>query len=358
MGVGHSDPESSRLYSMCLLLRNGDDYEELEISLGRKTGERFVLQKLEHRTGDEVLRRWERHGNDWRRSRNANLQNSPGEKPGPDVITDSIGSRSRNASLQNSSGEKPGPDVITNSIGMKLKLIKPGDFLMGSPSSLNTSEMPQHRVRITRPFYLGVYEVTQAEYQRVMGTNPSRFSEGGNQADRVSGKDTARHPVENVTWDEAVEFCRKLSSLQEERSAGWKYGLPTEAEWEYACRAGTTTEWHCGDDMSQVGRYAWYRGVSDGRTHPVGQKQANPWGLYDMHGNVFEWCEDRYDEDYYRSSPTDDPLGPKTGWRRVHRGGSWDRDPPRCRSANRYSREPAFRSDQLGFRVVRVPSGK
>jgi len=249
---------------------------------------------------------------------------------------------------------------------MKLVLIPPGEFMMGSPESEEgrvDGEGPQHRVRITKPFYLGVYEVTQGEYERVMGTNPSYFSRGGGGNDRVSGLDTSRFPVEMVLWEDAVEFCQRLSTLPAERSAGRKYRLPTEAEWEYACRAGTTTPFHFGSVLN--GRQANHdgnlpygtseKGPYLDRTTIVGNYSGNGFGLYDMHGNVWEWCADWYDADYYANSPADDPKGPMSGSRRVFRDGSWEADARSCRSAIRGS-GPARQLNCLGFRVALVPA--
>jgi len=238
------------------------------------------------------------------------------------------------------------PVEITNSIGMKYALIPAGEFVMGS---LRFSGEHRHRVQITKPFYLGMYEVTQAEYEKVMGENPSHFSKGGDAADAVSRKDTSRHPVEEVSWNDAVEFCKRLSAKE-----GKRYRLPTEADWEYACRAGTTTPWCFGDDPASLGEYAWYVGNSDRKTHPVGQKKPNAWGLYDMHGNVSEWCQDRFDGDYYKDSPTDDPTGPNTGSERADRGGSGGDFAVFCRSACRSAGSPCFRSLSRGFRVALV----
>jgi formylglycine-generating enzyme required for sulfatase activity len=251
------------------------------------------------------------------------------------------------------------PLEITNSIGMKLVLIPPGEFMMGSPWSeerRDSDEGPQHRVRITKPFYFGVYEVTQEEYERVMGTNPSAFSRSGRNSDRVSGLDTSRFPVEMVSWNDAVEFCRKLSALAAERLAGREYRLPTEAEWEYACRAGTTTRYSFGDDVSQLGQYAWYQGNSNRRTQPAGQGKPNAWGLYDMHGNLWEWCSDWYDAKYYANSPVDDPQGPASGSGRVLRGGCLYYIAGYCRSAIRSNRYPVLRFHYLGFRLALVPA--
>jgi formylglycine-generating enzyme required for sulfatase activity len=248
------------------------------------------------------------------------------------------------------------PVEITNSIGMKLRLIPAGEFMMGSPDSdsdAGSNEKPQHKVRITKPFYLGVYEVTQAEYERVMETNPSWFSPRGMAKEKVAGLDTGRFPVEYVSWEDATKFCKKLSAKE-----GKTYRLPTEAEWEYACRAGTTTRYSFGDDEESLGEYAWYRDGSDNRTHPVGEKKPNAWGLHDMHGNVWEWCADCYGRDYYAVSPTDDPVGPETAAYRVLRGGCWVFNARYCRAAYRRRFEPRLRYTSLGFRVAVVPSGR
>jgi formylglycine-generating enzyme required for sulfatase activity len=246
--------------------------------------------------------------------------------------------------------------VITNEIGMKLVLIPAGEFLMGSKRGLlnrirgvGRDESPPHRVRITKPFYLGVTPVTQAEYQQVMGTNPSYFSAHGGEKEKVAGMDTSRFPVENVSWEEAVEFCRRLSQQE-----GKQYGLPTEAEWEYACRAGSRMRYCFGDDKRELGEYAWFDANSRAMVQPVGQKKPNAWGLYDMHGHICEWCADRYDERYYANSPTDDPTGPTTGSHRALRGSCWFDSASECHSANRSLRSPEDRHSYLGFRVARV----
>ena len=228
----------------------------------------------------------------------------------------------------------------TNSIGMQFKLIPAGEFLMGSPGDApdkSADEIPQHRVRITKPFYLGINEVTQEQYEEVMDKNPSKFK-------------GSSLPVETVSWEDATQFCKKLSELDGKNN----YRLPTEAEWEYACRAGTTTRYSCGDELDSD--CAWFSGNSGNQTHPVGEKRPNAWGFYDMHGNVLEWCSDWYDSDYYGSSPSADPTGPSTGSNRVIRGGSWDLNAGLCRSANRNGRRPDRRYDSLGFRVALVPA--
>jgi formylglycine-generating enzyme required for sulfatase activity len=244
---------------------------------------------------------------------------------------------------------------IANSLDMKLKLVPAGEFMMGSPGSdgrAQACERPQHKVRITKPFYLGVYEVTQGDYKKVMGENAKSagwFSLEGGGAEEVSGVDVSCHPVENVSWEDAAEFCRRLSAREE-----IAYRLPTEAEWEYACRAGTTTLYSFGDDAVSLAEYAWHKDNSDSVAHPVGGKRPNAWALHDMHGNVWEWCADWYDPGYYDESPMDDPPGPETGSFRVFRGGSWKHFSWNCRSAGRGRDKPTPRM-HLGFRVVAVP---
>jgi formylglycine-generating enzyme required for sulfatase activity len=239
------------------------------------------------------------------------------------------------------------PRQITNSLGMKLVLISAGEFMMGSPGDEEErfDEEQQHRVRITKPFYLGVYEVTQEQYEKVMDVEPAYF---------FVGKDL---PAE-VSWDQATEFCRRLGQKE-----GTTYRLPTEAQWEYACRAGTTTPFAFGETLSSEtdanfdGSGFPYgnsgKGPSRERTTPVGSFRANAWGLYDMHGNLSEWCADWYDEDYYNRSPLDDPQGPTSGIKRVVRGGCYDESGDECRSAYRWGNPPDYEID--GFRVIRIP---
>ena len=259
------------------------------------------------------------------------------------------------------------PKEIVNSIGMRLVLISAGEFTMGSPDSdpdAVDSQKPQHRVRIARPFCLGATEVTQGQYQAVTGANPSHF------------KGSEDLPVETVSWLDAIDYCNALSrkegltpfyrvqgeAVEVPDWNGTGYRLPTEAEWEYACRAGSTTRYSFGDDAAGLGAFAWYSGNS--RTlnvrlsQPVGQKRPNAWGLYDMHGNVEEWCWDGYEADYYsKQPPAADPLGPSQAASRVNRGGCWRLSPQRCRSAFRVGQAPGNRSALLGFRVARVQSG-
>ena len=218
---------------------------------------------------------------------------------------------------------------------------------------------------------MAVCPVTQGEYTQVTGVNPSRFSaeqmdgsafspplSGQQRAERelnarqMAGKDTTRHPVEMVSWDDCTEFCRWLSLVPEERVASRGYRLPTEAEWEYACRAGTGSRWSWGDDAVDLVKSAWFKENSGSTTHPVGQKQPNAWGLYDMYGNVWQWCADWSALDYYRQSPLVDPKGPAAGSARVMRGGSQWRAAFRCLSASRSHWRPANRMGDIGFRVV------
>src|SRR5262249_47813303 len=183
----------------------------------------------------------------------------------------------------------------------------------------------QHMVDISQPFYLGEFEVTQEEYETVMNGNPVHFK------DRAK----KRFPVESVSWEDARKFCEELAARPEEKRLRRSYRLPTEAEWEWAARAGTTTAYSFGDDAAALGDYAWFRENGGERTHEVGTKKANPWGLFDMYGNVAEWCSDSYERDYYRKSATSDPKGPATGQQRVLRGGNFDAKATSCRSADR-----------------------
>jgi formylglycine-generating enzyme required for sulfatase activity len=254
------------------------------------------------------------------------------------------------------------PRQVTNTIGMRLLLIPSGSFIMGShgaESDRSIREGPQHPVKITRPFYLGIGPVTQREFKVVMGQNPSHFSiDNGGDWD---------HPVEQVTWDDAVMFCKKLSAMPQEKQAGRSYRLPTEAEWEYACRAETTTPFYHGgyalsSNMANFnGQYPYGdapRGPNLARTTKVGAYPANPWGLFDMIGNVWEWCSDYYDEIYYANSPAENPPGPKASLYRVLRGGSWYTTGRFCRSAARNMGTPESRANYVGFRVVMVGTYK
>jgi formylglycine-generating enzyme required for sulfatase activity len=225
-------------------------------------------------------------------------------------------------------------DIVEKDI--ELIFIPPGEFTMGTPdneSGRQKDEGPVHKVTIKSPFYIGKFEVTQAQYESIMGTNPSKFK----------GDDL---PVDSITWGEAIEFCRKMSEL-----TGHKYRLPTEAEWEYACRASTKTTFFWGNDFDES--YGWYRKNSGGTSHPVGEKSPNAWGLYDMCGNIEEWCVDWYKKSYKNKEHEIDPQGPSSGTLRVRRGGCWQHSIPCLRSGNRFYFDPDERSNQIGFRIVR-----
>jgi len=251
------------------------------------------------------------------------------------------------------------PKKLENSIGMPFVLVPSGEFEMGAPADEESYGVvfPQHHVRISKPFYLGVYEVTQAEYHRVTGTNPASCSKSGAFADRVAGQDTGRFPVEMVSWEDAVTYCRQLSALPDERQARRVYRLPTEAEWEYACRAGTTTAYSFGPVLKRSDA-CFERSILSDHPLPVGSHRPNAFGLYDMHGSVWEWCADWLELSYYERSPVDDPPGPDSGTKRVHRGGAWAGPAWACRSDYRgKGDEPSDRFENLGFRVAFSPAG-
>jgi uncharacterized protein (TIGR02996 family) len=252
-------------------------------------------------------------------------------------------------------GVRPSVPVLVNSIGLQLVLVPAGRFLMGSPDNeahRDPDEGPVREVEISRPFYLGRCQVTQREYEAVTGENPACFS--------ATYKGGPEHPVENVSWPDAESFCQRLSALPEEKKAGRTYRLPTEAEWEYACRAGTTTAFAFGpvltsDQANFDGRHP-YGDVPHGaylqRTTVVGSYAPNAFGLCDMHGNVREWCADWYDENYYTRAQPTDPPGPERGETKVQRGGSWAADGMLCRSGSRVRNLPDERNSIFGFRVA------
>ena len=236
-------------------------------------------------------------------------------------------------------GTPTGRDIaptFTNSLGMEFVLIPAGEFMMGSNDG-DRDEQPVHEVTISQPFYLGKYPVTQGQWEAVMGSNPSRHP------------GDPKRPVENVSWDDVQAFIGKLS----ERESGKQYCLPTEAEWEYACRAGSTTAYSFGDDPSQLDEYAWHGDNAGGTTHPVGQLKPNAWGLYDMHGNVWEWVQDWYER--YSSGAVADPQGASQGEYRVLRGGSFLLNQGDVRCAFRDWDGPQNRGGHPGFRVVLLP---
>jgi len=280
------------------------------------------------------------------------------------------------------------PVEYENSIGMKFRLIPPGEFMMGStPAEIEhelkfeaadkhwqeciKSEAPRHKVILTQPIYLGIHEVTQRQYARVMGNNPSHFALTGAGKDSVAGTDTTNFPVESVSWYNAGEFCTKLSRQEQLKPFdlwsgetvtpldGTGYRLPMEAEWEFACRAGTTTKYWIGDQDEDLPQAGWFfRSDSGGRIHAVGELKANPFGLFDVHGNVWEWLQDRWEPTYYRQfqeKPAHDPTGPSSaGPHRVIRGGTWGTSASHCLASSRHAGIPESRYFALGFRVALI----
>ena len=245
-----------------------------------------------------------------------------------------------------------GAEPVTNSIGMKLTLIPAGTFMMGSPEGEGKRENveTQHKVTISKAFYMQTTEVTQGQWKALMNTEPWK---GKQSRIGTSVKEGPNYPASYVNWDNAVEFCKKLSAKE-----GKKYRLPTEAEWEYACRAGAKTTWSFGNDKKTLGDYAWYEANAvespEQYAHQVGLKKPNAWGLHDMHGNLFEWCHDYFGKDYYQQSPEKDPTGPESGRLRILRGGSWYHGPHFTRSALRGRvGGTLLKYYPHGFRVVR-----
>jgi formylglycine-generating enzyme required for sulfatase activity len=259
--------------------------------------------------------------------------------------------------------EPTGP-TFTNSIGMKFVLIPAGTFTMGSPpqdierciklklggtpAGDFKGEGPEHEVTITQPFYLGATKVTVGQFRAFVSATGAATDDAWQ---RPEWAQTDDYPVVNVSWFTAVNFCGWLS-----RKEGQHYRLPTEAEWEYACRAGKAGARYCyGDDEADLTQYAWTKANSGGKPHPVGRLKPNAWGLFDVHGNTWEWCQDRYDERYYKNSPRQDPAGPNGGGERVLRGGACAEPPVHCRAARRAHREPSRSHLNWSFRVVLVP---
>lgn len=243
------------------------------------------------------------------------------------------------------SSEKQGStktNVFTNSIGMEFILIPAGQFQMGAHESEDGSskEKPRHTVTISKPFYMGKYEVTQDQWQKVMGNNQSLFR-------------TPTRPVERVSWDDAQLFITRLNAREKTSS----YRLPTEAQWEYAARGRSETGYCFGDDPQEkkLLQYGWYKKNSNKQTQPVGELKPNSWGLHDMHGNVQEWVHDWYDRKYYSTSPKTDPKGPPSGRKRAIRGGSWINPAWHCRSAARSYYSSDYIDNDIGFRLVKIP---
>ncbi len=244
------------------------------------------------------------------------------------------------------------PTPHTTPSGISMLLLPGGSFSMGDENG-EVDEVP-HEVSVG-PFYIDTHEVSQEEYERVMEDNPSKFL----------GK---TNPAEQIRWSDAVRYCNARSQLEGLDPAydltTWTcrfeangYRLPTEAEWEYAARAGTDTAYSFGDGDAKLRQHAWYKTTAKGKPRPIGQRRHNPWGLYDMHGNVWEWCNDCYSVDYFTKSPKENPRGPEAGDKKVLRGGCWNSEPDACRSAYRYNENPAYTDacfgyDIYGFRCV------
>ena len=309
---------------------------------GAGDGEATLYATLRFNAGDFVLEL----SKVYREPKNANwftsfaLKKSTAASGPKGKIIDPVGNPMKGATIREQ--RKDPPKNFTNSIGMKFVWIPPGNFMMGSPvkEEKRDANEAQHKVTLTKGFYMSVYTVTQEEWQAVMGNNSSQF------------KGEKNLPVEKVSWDDCQEFSKKLREKEKK-----PYRLPTEAKWEYACRAGTTTPFHFGETIST--EQANYNGTltyGNGKigkyrekTTPVGNFQANAWGLHDMHGNVFQWCQDWLGD--YPQKDVVDPQGPDSGKVRVLRGGTWIYSPGSCRSACRYRTEPGERSDVVGFRV-------
>ncbi len=259
------------------------------------------------------------------------------------------------ALCQTSSSDSP--EVMNTKSGIEMVLIKGGTFVMGDEKG-EVDEVP-HTVYVDS-FYMDRYLVTQQEFEKVMGTNPSRWK-------------GSKNPVEQIRWSDAVKYCNSRSQLEGLQPCynleTWKcdfnangYRLPTEAEWEYACRAGIENRYFFGDDTKKLKNFAWSKENSGGRPRPVGQKLPNPWGLYDICGNVWQWCNDFYKVDYYQESPEKNPKGPEAGDTKVLRGGCWDSTADQCRSSYRYNENPGYSDvcfgyDIYGFRCVRSYRG-
>lgn len=240
---------------------------------------------------------------------------------------------------ENSENSKIHEVFTSTSTGIEFVLIPAGEFEISSPPKEKDKlpyECPTHKITIKQSFYMGKSSVTQKQWKKIMRKNPSHFK----------GDD---RPVEMVSWKEVKKFVKKLN--EKERTD--KYRLPSEAEWEYACRTGTQTGYYFGDDWSKLNEYAWYAQNSGGQTHPIGQKKPNPWGLYDMHGNVWEWVQDRWHENCSNSPSDGSAWEDKEDSHRVSRGGSWYCDAFLCRSDSRFRRDPENHISNLGFRLLR-----
>jgi formylglycine-generating enzyme required for sulfatase activity len=265
--------------------------------------------------------------------------------------TPPVASSAESAHPAETAAQKTAPDSPAGMVQ-----ISAGHFIMGDKTQVDA---PPHEIAVSS-FLIDKYPVTQEQFLIVMGKNPSRWKGDKN-------------PVEQVRWSDAVQFCNRRSQLEKLQPCydlkTWKcnfqangYRLPTEAEWEYACRAGTSTPYFFGDSPAKLGEYAWYDKNAGGRPQAVGRKLPNPWGLYDICGNVWEWCNDFYKVDYYQQSPHQDPTGPDSGGTKVVRGGAWRFGADSCRCGYRYNESPGYADvcfgyDIYGFRCVRAPAG-
>ncbi|MFN0055201.1 MAG: formylglycine-generating enzyme family protein [Planctomycetales bacterium] len=254
-------------------------------------------------------------------------------------------------------GNAPGEEREFSELKIKFSWCPPGEFKFGSSEWQVSSERLFAKsgpveVTLTEGFWLAQHEITQEHYERVMGNNPSWFSTAGAGRSDVTGEQTAQFPVERLSWDEAMDFCGKLTENERKERhlpLEWKYTLPTEAQWEYACRAGSTTRFCFGDDQARLSEFAWYSSNSENKTHLVGTRAANAWGLHDMHGNVWEWCRDVHVESLLGGR---DPEVTHGSSGRVTRGGCWDMIAPGCQSANRKKDSADARDYNLGFRIA------
>ncbi len=228
-------------------------------------------------------------------------------------------------------------EIFTTDAGIELILVHAGKFIMGGDKNfIEMDEQPGHKVKIKKDFYLGKYPVTQAQWAKVMGENPSEYK--GDE-----------RPVEMISWDDAQLFINKINEIEKTD----KYRLPTEAEWEFAAKGGCDDSYYFGSNAKELNDYGWYRKNSNSETNPVGKLKPNDYGFYDILGNVYEWCLDWYDKEYYKKSPSKSPTGPKNGFGRVSRGGDWSSDEGRCRCGNRTLSSPDRRGNKLGFRLCR-----
>ena len=292
----------------------------------------------------------------------------PGGDAAPKAKTESPAAKSA-ADLEKTVSFDLGKDVK-----LELVLIPAGSFMMGDANG-SADQRPVHKVNITRPFYMSKYKITMAQLEAVMGPRRGRFGGGPpptnpatpttpatQSAPDAVAKQTEQpsqpprppqnplNPAGFMTWESCQAFVTKLN--EKFADSGGKFAVPSEAQWEYACRAGTTTKYSFGDTTENYEEYAWFRPITGGKAHPVGEKKPNAWGLYDMHGDVWEWVNDWYDRDYYKKSPTDDPPGPASGIAAVLRGGGWNDVPMYGTSVFRNRNVPRGMSNDQGFRVI------